>query len=160
MPRTNEIAQQIAAASAGGALSVPLTRSCCCSGVPELCSLGGSYRMKINERLRRICFALFAIVFVVYSAVSLTRGGGFASNAVLAAVAVPPVVFYFCGVRWCRHVIGALSIVFLSFHCLAPLALHEVDRTPVFWLVWPTVLIIFAVTAITAFARIENANRA
>jgi hypothetical protein len=116
--------------------------------------------MKASERLRRISFALFAIVFVVYSVVSLIGGGTFASNAILAVVAVPPVALYFRGVLWCRHVIGVLSVVFLLIHCLAPLALHEVDRTLVFWLVWPTVLIIFAVTAFTAFARIENANRA
>ncbi|MBA4149835.1 MAG: hypothetical protein H0X66_17105 [Verrucomicrobia bacterium] len=116
--------------------------------------------MKTNERLRRIAMVAYTLPFLFHLALSLFRGrpGDLSMSLILAAVALTPAILFFCGVRWCRYVVGAFSIIFLLLWLATPMAQHAIDRTVTFWLIWCAVLLVFILSSTMSFTRIPKGH--
>jgi hypothetical protein len=118
--------------------------------------------MKTNEPLRRIAIGVYALPFLFRIALSLFRGrpGDLPMSLVLAAVALTPAVLYFCGVRWCRYVVGVFSVIFLLLWLATPMTLHAIDRAGSFWFIWCIVLLVFSFSSIISFTRTRQGDHA
>jgi len=115
--------------------------------------------MKTSEQLRRIGIGAYALPLVYHIADSLIRNprGGF---LILASVALLPAILYFFGVRWCRYVVGAFSVLFVLLWLAVPMAQHAIDRTRTFWFIWCIVLLVFVFSSIMSFTRNRQGDHA
>jgi len=107
------------------------------------------------EKRRRLAFVLFTVPFLLRAAVSMVWGrpnDGF-MVLIMLGIFVGPVILYFAGLRWCRYLIGLLSLPGGFFGLLVPMVMHAHERTVLFWLLWIVVLTILMFTALMAFAR-------
>ena len=113
--------------------------------------------MKTSEPLRRIAIGAYALPLVYHVADGLIRDprGGF---LVLASVALLPAILFFCGLRWCRYIVGVFSVLFVLLWLVLPMAQHAVDRTGTFWFVWCIVLLVFIFSSIMSFTRNSEAT--
>jgi predicted membrane channel-forming protein YqfA (hemolysin III family) len=57
----------------------------------------------------------------------------------LALVVLAPAIAFIRGVKWCRPVVAALSLVFLFLWTLSPMAQHAIDRHAGFWIFWSVI---------------------
>jgi hypothetical protein len=120
----------------------------------------GPVRFFIAMRLYPTVVAIYSLVIlahavdhVVWSANQVGFGDVSVGGYTLHLVALAPAVGYFLGLRWCRYLLGGVAALLGLLLLLAPLALHEVERTPTFYAYWSVALIAFVVTAITSFYR-------
>jgi hypothetical protein len=118
--------------------------------------------MKVSSPIIKVIIALYALLFLgqVVGALNHSEFGDLGFHLVLAGVALPPAILYFLGVKWCRHVVSAFSIIFLLAWCLIPIAQHAVDRTPQFWLSWSSVAVVLLLSSLVGYPQIQVANRA
>ncbi len=118
--------------------------------------------MKTYERLRRIAIGAYALPFLFRLALSLIRGGSedFTEHLILAAVALAPAILFFCGVRWCRYLVGVFSVIFLLLWLATPMAQHAIDRTVTFWLIWCAVLLVFIFSSVMSFTQNRKGDHA
>ena len=118
--------------------------------------------MRLNETLRRIAIGAYTLPFLFRVVLSLIhpRFGELRDMLILSAVALTPAVLFFCGVRWCRYVVGAFSVVFLLLWVATPMAQHAIDRTGSFWFVWCIVFLVFIFSSIMSFTPNRQGDRA
>jgi hypothetical protein len=76
----------------------------------------------------------------------------------LAVVVVAPSAAFVCGVRWCRFIVGALSLFFLLFWSPSPLMQHAIDRHAGFWCLWALVEVGLITTTVASFTRTSEAE--
>jgi hypothetical protein len=115
--------------------------------------------MKTSETLRRIAIAAYTLPFLVRLVLSLVDGD-LRDMLVLSAVALTPAILFFCGVLWCRYVVGAFSVIFLLLWLATPMAQHAIDRTVTFWLIWCVVLLVFIFSSVMSFTRNRERDHA
>ncbi|MFN5960702.1 MAG: hypothetical protein ACK5CW_04400 [Verrucomicrobiota bacterium] len=115
--------------------------------------------MKTSEPFRRIAIGAYALPLVFHIADSLIRDprGCF---LILASGALLPAILYFCGLRWCRYVVGAFSVLFVLLWLVVPMAQHEIDRTVTFWFIWFIVLSVFIFSSIMSFTHNKRGDHA
>jgi hypothetical protein len=108
--------------------------------------------MKINRHRHGIAVAVYALPLVYHITDSLVKDAR-DGVLILASVALVPAVLYFCGIRWCRYVVGAFAVFFILLCLVIPMMQHSVDRTGPFWFLWCLVLSMFIFPSVMTFAR-------
>jgi len=105
------------------------------------------------ERRRRLAFVLFTVPFLLRAADFMVKGlPGYSDKVPILLGIVVPVILYFMGQRWCRYIVGILSLLGCFVCLIMPFSLHG-RPTPSFWLLTVTFFLVFIFTAQTAFAR-------
>lgn len=89
--------------------------------------------------LRNILVVLFAAGIAVIFLGVIEAQAPWWVNAIMvgiALLAVAPAIAFVCGIQWCRFLVAAMALLFLSFWSMSPLAQHSIDRHAAFWIFW------------------------
>jgi hypothetical protein len=121
-------------------------------------------QMSIPQRTQRIVIGTFGVI-LTYPGLQMLFDSAFPwwirlIGLGLAAVVAAPSIAFVCGVRWCRCIVGVLSILFLTFWSLSPLMQHAIDRHAGFWFIWTMIEIFLIMTSVAAFTRTAEASDA
>lgn len=109
--------------------------------------------MPISRRLRKTVIGVYALSFAIYTPILGIAWRGGAVAVVLGSVTMGPAGLFLCGIRWARFFVGSISLLLLFLWALSPLALHEVDRTGLFWLFWPYFGVVLVATTLASFIK-------
>ena len=101
--------------------------------------------MKVNARTRMIGIALYSLPFLVIIGVSLFFVWAGNTEMIVASIALLPAAMYFFGVRWCRYVVGAFSVI--SFLACSMIPIIRGSEGRYFWLIWSPIWLVFALSA-------------
>src|SRR5688500_14639830 len=105
--------------------------------------------MKVTPRVQTMGIVLYSLPFLAIIGISLFFVWAGDSEMILAGVALLPAVLFFCGVRWCRFVVGVFSLIAVLACSMIPMVRGTEGKY--FWLVWSPVWLVFAVSSITSF---------
>src|SRR5687767_6284135 len=98
--------------------------------------------------------ALYAVPFLAIVPLSLFVIWAGTAEMIVVGVGLLPAVLYFFGVRWCRYVVGAFSVI--SFLACSMVPIFRGSEGRYFWLIWTPIWLLFALSAFISFIPVRQ----
>jgi hypothetical protein len=107
--------------------------------------------MRVTGRIHRIGIALYSLPFLAVLVLSLFFVWAGNLEMIVTGIALLPAVLYFFGVRWCRYIVGVISVIGFLACSLRALPALTMDQGRYFWLIWSPIWLVFAFSSFVSF---------
>jgi hypothetical protein len=116
--------------------------------------------MKVTGRIQTVAMVVYSLPFLAVIVLSLFFVWAGNVEMLVTGFALLPVVLYFFGLRWCRYVVGVISVIGFVAASLRAIPALTMDPGRYFWLIWSPIWLAFAFSAFISFLPFHQADRA